>query len=654
MLDYIRIACAVPEMYLADPDKNAAAICDYIAKADRENADIVLFPEMSLTGYTCADLFFQEKLLHQAISSLHRVIRISGQYPRLLIAVGLPVVLSGQMYNCGAVILGGKLQGLVPKTYLPNYSEFYERRWFSSSEDLQQSVVDPQVLGLPEGEPIPVGRDLLFHLGNGAVVGVEICEDLWTPLSPSTLMALGGAEVILNLSASNEIVGKRSQRRDLVRHQSRACSCVYAYASAGSGESTQDLIFSGHSLVASGGTVLAENEKPIDSDYMLLCDADLGKIRARRRQNKSVKDAVSLYSKVEPMRAVRCSREPLRSDGTLLQVEPYPFVPRDSRELESRCENIFAIQAAGLARRLQTLNTKAVIGVSGGLDSTMALLVAVEAMKQLGRPASDVHGITMPCFGTTDRTRDNACKLMERLGVTARQIPISQTVTAHFADLGYDAQSLDLTYENSQARERTQVLMDYAGMVGGIVVGTGDLSELALGWCTYNGDHMSMYSVNGSVPKTVIPYVLRQVASGPEYAACRDVIEDIVATPISPELLPAQNGSLQATETLIGPYALHDFFLYQMLQYGYGPEKIYRLACRAFTGGWSSEEILHWMQVFYRRFFTQQFKRSCMPEGIKVGSVCLNPRGDWRMPSDASAKIWLQELEQLQKKEEEK
>ena len=649
MLDFIRIACAVPPVKLADPAKNAADICRYIAQADGQNTDVLVFPEMSLTGYTCADLFFQESLQKASLEGLRKILACSAEYPAVTVAVGLPVVINGQMYNCAAILSGGVLHGLVPKTYLPNYNEFYERRWFSSSEDLQQKTVMPAELGLTGDSPIPVGRDILFVIGDGTVFGAEVCEDLWTPMPPSTLMSLNGAEVIVNLSASNETVGKRTYRRDLVRHQSSVCGCVYTYCSSGCTESTSDLVFSGHSIIAAGGSVLSENRELIQTDYMLVQDADLGKIRSKRRHNKSVKDAVSIYSKVEPMRRVYCGCGSLRSNGELFHVDKTPFVPSNPQDMADRCNSIFAIQVAGLKQRLATVGGKAVLGVSGGLDSTLALLVAVEAMRQLGRPASDVHGVTMPCFGTSDRTYQNALALMSALGVTQKEIDIRNAVIGHFADIGHDISVHDGTYENSQARERTQILMDYASVVGGLVVGTGDLSELALGWCTYNGDHMSMYGVNASLPKTVIPKLITVLAESEQFASCREYLLDVVATPISPELLPpdASGNIAQQTEDLVGPYALHDFFLYYMLHYGYTPTKIYHIACRAFAGEYEPAVIKKWMQVFYRRFFTQQFKRNCMPDGVKVGSVCLSPRGDWRMPSDASASIWLAEIEQL-------
>ena len=649
MLDFIRIACAVPEVRVADVMKNAEDICGQIQEADTVGCDLVVFPELALTGYTCADLFFQDALLTAAMEGLQKIMDCTAQHPGVTVVVGTPALLEGQMYNCGAVISDGVLHGLVPKTYLPNYNEFYERRWFSSSADLRVQEVPAALLGLSGGD-IPVGRDLLFRIGDGSLLGVEICEDLWTPLPPSTIMTLNGAEVIVNLSASNETVGKRSYRRGLVQHQSAMCNCIYAYASAGYTESTSDLVFSGQSIIAENGEVLAENKNVIDTDYLLVQDADLGRVRAFRRKNKSVKDAVSLYGGVTPMRIVSCGSVGFRSDGTLYQIEKLPFVPNTQDQRRERCMEIFQMQVAGLKQRLSIIgNANAVIGISGGLDSTLALLVAVEAMRQLGRPASDVYGITMPCYGTSDRTYNNSWELMRTLGITAKEISIKNAVSLHFEDIGHDPNVHNGTYENSQARERTQILMDYSSIVGGIVVGTGDLSELALGWCTFNGDHMSMYGVNASIPKTLIRWMIDSIAETPEFEAARAVLQDILDTPISPELLPpdAEGKIAQYTEDLVGPYALHDFFLYHMCRYSFAPAKIYTMACRAFEGDFDAAIIKKWMKSFYRRFFTQQFKRNCMPDGVKVGNISLCPRGDWRMPSDAAGRIWLEEIENL-------
>lgn len=649
MLDYIRIACAVPPVQVGDVEKNTRDICVYLEKADAAGADLVVFPELALTGYTCADLFFQDALLDACKQGLWQIVERSAAYPRLTAIVGLPVLVEGQMYNCGAVVAGGRLRGIVPKTYLPNYSEFYERRWFSSAADLPCKVITARELGGASNESYPVGRDLLFRLGDGTVLGVEVCEDLWAAMPPSTLMSLNGAEVVVNLSASNETVGKRFRRRDLVRHQSSMCKCIYAYCSSGYTESTQDLVFSGHSMVAENGWILAENPNIVDTDYLLVQDADVGSVRAERRQNKSVRDAVSFYGKVEPMRIVDLDVDCLRSDGTLYPLTKMPFVPADGLERLERCREIFEIQVTGLMRRLQVVGANAVLGISGGLDSTLALLVAVEANRRLGRPASAVYGVTMPCFGTSDRTYNNSWELMHHLGVTPKEIRIGEAVSLHFRDIGHDPQIHNGTYENSQARERTQVLMDYASVVNGIVVGTGDLSELALGWCTYNGDQMSMYGVNAGVPKTLIPWIINAVADYEVFAGAKAVLQDVLDTPISPELLPpdAQGQIAQQTEDLVGPYALHDFFLYYMLRMGFSPRKIYTMACRAFQGEYQPETIKKWLKSFYRRFFTQQFKRNAMPDGVKIGSVSLSPRGDWRMPSDASAHLWLAEVDAL-------
>ena len=649
MLDYIRIGCAVPAVQVADTVTNTQNICDYISRADEKGCDIVVFPELAVTGYTCADLFFQENLLKATALGLKAIAQHTGIHPAVTAVVGAPMVIGGQMYNCGVVLSGGMIRGVVPKTYLPNYKEFYERRWFSSSQDLRCKEICARDFGIREDYTIPVGRDLLFTLGDGTVLGVEICEDLWTPMPPSTMLTINGAEVVVNLSASNETVGKRETRQDLVRHQSNICNCIYAYVSAGYTESTQDLVFSGHSMVCENGTLLAENTSLIETDYMLIQEADLGKVRSIRRKNKSVRDAASFYGNYEPVRTVYCTGTDLRGDGTSYVVSKHPFVPENPEKRKERCMAAFEIQVAGLMQRLKTLNTNAVIGVSGGLDSTLALLTAVEAMARLGRPASHVYAVTMPGSGTSGRTYRNALELMQLLGVSIKEIPIGEAMALHFRDIGHDPTVFNGTYENAQARERTQILMDYASVVGGIVIGTGDLSELALGWCTYNGDHMSMFGVNASLPKTIIPWVIRSVAELEQYRAAAAVLADILDTPISPELLPtdAKGNIAQYTEDLVGPYALHDFFLYYMLRFDFAPAKIFTLACRAFEGEYDGETIKKWFKIFCRRFFSQQFKRSSMPEGVKVGNISLSPRGDWRMPSDASARIWLEELESL-------
>ena len=631
MLDFIRIACAVPAVRVGDTAKNAEDICAYIEKADGERADIVLFPELALTGYTCQDLFFQDTLWTGVQQGIRKIAGCTKNHPGVTAAVGLPVRTGMRMYNCAAVISRGKIHALVPKTYIPNYNEFYEKRWFSSGAEVTEDVAELL------GEPVPILPRAVFRVG-GTLLGVEICEDMWTPLPPSTFLALNGAEVILNLSASNETIGKRAYRRGLVQHQSAALNCVYAYCSAGSTESTQDLIFSGQSLIGEDGRLLGETEEPIASDYMLVCDCDLGRVRADRMKNKGFKDAAQ-QNPGHPAVLVDTNAQELRSDGTRYPLAKLPFVPTGKQNRVQRCMEIFHMQVAGLKQRLSILGSaKAVVGISGGLDSTLALLVSVEAMRQLGRPASDVCGVTMPCFGTSDRTYNNSWELMRTLGISCKEINIKDAVNLHFSDIGHDPSIHNGTYENSQARERTQILMDYASVVGGIVVGTGDLSELALGWCTYNGDHMSMYAVNVSIPKTLVRTLVVWAAENKFSSAekVRRVLLDVADTPISPELIPADdNGQIkQKTEDLVGPYELHDFYLYNFFRFGYAPEKLLFLAGKAFAGTYDESTLRHWLETFLKRFFTQQFKRSCIPDGPKVGSVSLSPRGDWRMPSD--------------------
>ena len=648
MLDFIRIGCAVPAVRVGDTKKNASDICGFLKRAEVRNVDLLVFPEMALTGYTCQDLFLQDTLYEGVRRGLMEILEASDACPAVTAVVGLPLRLGARLFNCAVVISGGEVRGIVPKTSIPNYNEFYEKRWFASGDDLMEDSFDIGTLlgGYPK--LVPIGQSLLFQIGEGTLVGVEICEDLWTPLPPSAMLALSGAEVVVNLSASNETIGKRVYRRELVTHQSASLNCVYAYCSAGSTESTQDLIFSGQSLIAENGRLLAETKEAIATDYLLVQDCDLGKVRADRRRNRSYADAAARYG--AQAQIVPTLDGLLHSDGSLYPMEKLPFVPSQRQNRIQRCMEIFQMQVAGLKQRLAVIgNPNAVIGISGGLDSTLALLVAVEAMRQLERPATDVYGVTMPCFGTSDRTYNNSWELMRTLGISCKEINIKEAVSLHFADIGHDPSVHDGTYENSQARERTQILMDYASVVKGIVVGTGDLSELALGWCTYNGDHMSMYGVNASIPKTLIRWMIDAISEMPEFAASRPVLQDILDTPISPELLPpdAEGKIAQHTEDLVGPYALHDFYLYYTLRFGFAPRKIYTLACRAFGGDFDSETIKKWLKIFYRRFFTQQFKRSCLPDGVKVGSVSLSPRGDWRMPSDASARLWLDEIDAL-------
>ena len=635
MLDFLRVACAVPAVQVGNTIENAQGICDYVKRADDEKADIVVFPELAVTGYSCGDLFFQDALYAGVKTAMQQIVSCSGQYPNLAVVVGFPLRVGTKLFNCAAVVVNGKISAIIPKTHLTGA----ETRWFSSGKDLKISSIAAEELGL-QGEDISLGQQLLC-LGKEAVLGVEICEDLMAPAPVSTELALSGAEIIVNLSASAEAVGKRAYRRDLVKHQSTACNCAYVVCSAGCTESTSDQVYSGHSLIAENGTVLAENDTPVGTDYLLVMDCDLGRVRADRRKNQ-------YYNFCGQLPVCRISKE-IRSDGMLYPLCKLPFIPSDAQSRKQHCLEIFELQVAGLKRRLQVIHANAVIGISGGLDSTLALLVAVEAMRQLGRPLTDVYGVTMPCFGTSDRTYRNSWELMKTLGVSAKEISIRDAVNLHFQDIGHDSAVHNGTYENSQARERTQILMDYAGMVGGIVVGTGDLSELALGWCTYNGDHMSMYGVNASIPKTLIRWVIEVVADLPAFACAKEVLLDVLDTPISPELLPpdAQGRISQQTEDLVGPYALHDFFLYHILHYGFAPKKIYCLACRAFVKDFDKETIKKWLKTFYHRFFTQQFKRNCMPDGAKVDVIGLSPRGDWQMPSDAAATVWLQEVENM-------
>ena len=641
MLDFIRIACAVPQVTVGDVEKNAKDICNFMVKADAQKTDILLLPELALTGYTCGDLFFQDAL-HRAVSKgLETLLTCSAEHPELTVVVGAPIRRKNRLYNCALVLRAGVISGIVPKTHIPGN----EKRWFVSGNDVDTGLLYEE-LGLERGAgsaPIPFLAKQPFRCGE-AVFGVEICEDFMAPQTLCAEMAVNGAQLILNLSASPEIAGKRSQRRDRVKHLSLACDCIYAYCSAGCGESTTDQVYSGHSLIAECGKVLAESKTPLTSDYLLVQDCDLGRVQAKRIRRKE-------YYHESPADGwmASCSDQPLRSDGSLYPLNKLPFVPPTREARVERCLEIFNIQVAGLMQRLRVINTNAVIGISGGLDSTLALLVAVEAMRRLGRPLTDVYGVTMPCFGTSDRTYQNSWDLMRKLGISAKEISIKQAVTQHFEDIGHDINVHNGTYENSQARERTQILMDYAGVVGGIVVGTGDLSELALGWCTYNGDHMSMYSVNGTVPKTLIRWIIEAVSELPDFAPAKEVLMDVLDTPISPELLPpdAQGKIAQKTEDLVGPYALHDFFIYYAIGYGYTPTKIFTLACRAFENDFDRETIKKWLVSFYRRFFSQQFKRNCQPDGVKTGSIGFGPRTDWHMPSDAAATLWLKEAQSL-------
>ena len=633
---FLKAAALSPALRVADCAYNAGQIAEAMQACAGRGIKLAVFPELALTGYTCGDLFFQQALQQAALQGLAQILQASEGLD-LIALVGLPVAVNGKLYNCAAVVCGGRLLGLVPKTCLPNYGEFYEKRHFAPGDKKVRTVTVC-------GQQVPFGTQLLFQCRQmpAFVLGVELCEDLWSALPPSTFHALAGATVIANLSASDETVGKAEYRRALVANQSARLLCGYLYASAGHGESTQDMVFAGHDLVAENGVLLAETEPFKGGDAV--SELDCARMLAERARNTSFVPNDEGYQVVGFDLAV--------TETALTRwVDPAPFVPGDARRRAERCELILRMQADGLAKRIEHTHAKtAVIGISGGLDSCLALLVAARAMRQLGRPAADVLAVTMPCFGTTRRTRSNAEILCQELGVSFREVNITATVRSHFADIGHDGQTPDVTFENSQARVRTLELMDIANLNGGFVVGTGDLSELALGWATYNGDHMSMYGVNAGVPKTLVRHLVRYEADTAPTDALRRVLLDILDTPVSPELLPAKDGEIaQRTEELVGPYELHDFYLYYVLRFGFGPRKIFRLAKAAFAGRpeYTDQVLYKWLRSFYWRFFAQQFKRSCLPDGPKVGSVTLSPRGDWRMPSDASAAAWLAELETL-------
>lgn len=648
MKDIIKVTSAVPLVDVGNIDFNFSEIAKIIEQ--NKDANIIVFPELSITGYSCGDLFFQEKLIEDSLNALKELVIISQYNKNTIFVVGTPLRIKNELYNCAIPLYNGDILGIVPKTFLPNYNEFYEKRWFSSASDLNCSEISLQELGFKDIKKVPIGNNIVFST-KLFKFGIEICEDLWAPLSPSNFMCLNGAEIILNLSASNETIMKRKYREELVKQQSGKNICAYIYTSAGTTESTTDLIFSGNSIIAENGTIIKENSDFLETNYILSANIDLGKIRADRLKNKSFKDSKSIYGKLVNINDVMIDYIGKYNQGKELNIKKLPFVPSSKKERTERCKNIFDMQVAGLKKRLFTTGGKAIIGVSGGLDSTLALLVAVSAMKSLGKDPKNVIGVTMPGFGTTNKTYNNSLLLMYNLGITKKEISIKNACNQHFKDIGLDISLKDITYENVQARERTQILMDVANKEKGLVIGTGDLSELALGWCTYNGDHMSMYAVNTSLPKTLIRWMVDTLKDIPEFENCKNVLTDILDTPISPELLPPdENGKiLQKTEDHIGPYALHDFFLYYMLRYAYEPEKIFNLAKIAFKNDFSEIEILKWMKIFYQRFFNQQFKRSCLPDGVKVGSVALSPRGDWRMPSDANAHIWIQSIEELSK-----
>ena len=629
-------ACAVsPALRVADCPYNAQETIEAMQQAAEDGCQLTVFPELGLTGYTCGDLFLQQPLLDAAEAALREILKASEAL-QLVALVGLPVTVDAKLYNCAAVICQGALLGLVLKSHIPNYGEFYEKRHYCAAPAGVKEISFA-------GQKTLFGTKLLFRCETmqAFTLAVEICEDLWAPLPPSTAHALAGATVLANLSASDETVGKAEYRRALVSQQSARLLCAYLYADAGHGESTTDMVFSGHNLIAENGALLAES-RPF-SQALACTELDLGRLLAERRRNTSFEPVTDGYETVS-------FHLPLREIPLTRYISPTPFVPADGGARAERCELILQMQADGLAKRIEHAHAKtAVIGISGGLDSCLALLVAVHAMKKLNRPMADILAVTMPCFGTTKRTRSNAEILCQELGVQFTEISIANTVRSHFADIGQSETNFDVTFENGQARVRTLELMDLANRTGGLVVGTGDLSELALGWATYNGDHMSMYGVNAGVPKTLVRHIVRYEADAATSDTLREVLLDILDTPVSPELLPAkENGEIaQQTESLVGPYELHDFYLYYVLRFGFSPAKIYHLAKAALSDRYSDEVLLHWLRNFYRRFFQQQFKRSCLPDGPKVGSVTLSPRGDWRMPSDACVSVWQAELDTL-------
>ena len=633
----IKVAAAIPGVRVADVTYNVQQIESLIAQAEGRGAEIIVFPELSLTGYSCQDLFRQQLLLDKAEEGLLVLLDFTRKLD-IIAVVGLPVRIGSLLYNCAAVVQHGSLLGLVAKTYLPNYNEFYEKRWFASSTDM---IAQDIYLA---GSPVHVSPDpQVFRTCDGACFGIEICEDVWAPLPPSNNLALAGADIILNLSATDELAGKHDYLLSLISQQSARMLCGYVYSSCGYGESTQDVVYGGNALICENGRLLAQGERFSLDAQLCMQQIDIDRLRSDRQNNTTFRTAQDGAQAV----IVDCKPVSPREFELIREVNPHPFIPCDDK-MEQSCEEILNIQTMGLVKRLQhTHSDKAVIGISGGLDSTLALMVVVRAFDKLGLSRKGIIGITMPGFGTTDRTHQNAVELMTSLQITQREISIAKAVTQHFQDIGHNMQQHDVTYENAQARERTQILMDVANQVGGMVIGTGDLSELALGWCTYNGDHMSMYGVNGGVPKTLVQYLIRYLAQLPAFAMQRSTLLDVVDTPISPELTPADSeGNIQQkTEDLVGPYELHDFFLYYMMRFGFSPKKIFVLARHAFKNRYDDEVITKWLQTFCRRFFNQQFKRSCLPDGPKVGSVSLSPRGDWRMPSDASNALWLADFE---------
>ena len=638
---FIKVAAATPEIKVADCIWNGEQTIKLIEEAEKLGVKVLVFPELGITGYTCGDLFLQDTLLSAAQKTMWKIAEAT-EGKDVFVFVGLPLQVRDKLYNVAAAIHNGELLGLIPKKYIPNYSEFYEARHFHGGPAETADI-------FVDGLLVPFGQNLIFTCEElGMTLAAEICEDLWTRIPPSNNHALAGANVIANLSASNEVVGKGKRRRDLVKGQSSQLLAAYIYACAGEGESTTDSVFAGHNMIAENGNILAEQRF---ATGLCISEIDVQKLRSERRRIGSfMTEEREDYTEIIFTYPSFGNTNTLPETALTRPVAKSPFVPADNSKRKERAEEIIMIQALGLKKRLQHTNCKsAVIGISGGLDSTLALLVTCKAFDMLGLPRTGITSVTMPCFGTTDRTYQNALKLAGELGTTVREVNIAESVRKHFEDIGHDETKHDVTYENSQARERTQVLMDIANQTNGMVIGTGDLSELALGWATYNGDHMSMYGVNADIPKTLIRYLVAHFADEAgdvEQTALAVVLKDILDTPVSPELLPPTDGEIsQKTEDLVGPYELHDFFLYYMLRFGFAPKKIFRLAKHAFAGEYEEEIILKWLKTFYRRFFSQQFKRSCLPDGPKVGSVGVSPRGDLRMPSDACARLWLEELE---------